>query len=190
MAKWTFILFLSVQYPLVIPFSNPYVIIYKKNLNFHLVSEASILQLLIPYPLCNNSIKKNKNHGLGTWRARERAWYCIRGLRPISPRTTTAALPLGRILDSFCPKFVKFDRFECIKKIGKLSKINWISYLTWFLNKILTSGTEIEIKNPFQLEWKYSVKYRGNRRRWRRSEERNEEIRGVFGKKEGRKSIF
>ena len=29
-----------------------------------------------------------------TWRARERAWYCIRGLLPKSPSTTTAALRL------------------------------------------------------------------------------------------------
>lgn len=31
---------------------------------------------------------------LRTWRASERAWYCIRGLRPMSPNTTTQALPL------------------------------------------------------------------------------------------------
>lgn len=29
-----------------------------------------------------------------TWLPRERAWYCIRGLRPMSPKTTTHALPL------------------------------------------------------------------------------------------------
>lgn len=41
-----------------------------------------------------------------TWRARERAWYCIRGLRPRSPRTTTQALPrLPIFVSLFCPSF-------------------------------------------------------------------------------------
>jgi hypothetical protein len=41
--------------------------------------------------------KQQKYEGRGlvlelhTWLAREREWYCMRGLRPMSPNTTTAA---------------------------------------------------------------------------------------------------
>lgn len=45
---------------------------------------------------CNKQIQNN--HVFRTWRARDRAWYCIRGLRPRSPITTTAALPLFPII--------------------------------------------------------------------------------------------
>jgi hypothetical protein len=45
---------------------------------------------------CNKQIQNN--HLFRTWRARDRAWYCIRGLRPRSPITTTAALPLFPII--------------------------------------------------------------------------------------------
>ncbi len=45
---------------------------------------------------CNKQIQNN--HLFRTCRARDRAWYCIRGLRPRSPITTTAALPLFPII--------------------------------------------------------------------------------------------
>jgi hypothetical protein len=50
----------------------------------------------LPQLQCNKQIQNN--HLFRTWRARDRAWYCIRGLRPRSPITTTAALPLFPII--------------------------------------------------------------------------------------------
>ena len=52
-----------------------------------------------------------------TWRASERAWYCIRGLRPRSPSTTTQALPLVPIFSflPFCPSdsfIVMLEQYE------------------------------------------------------------------------------